>query len=283
MQIFKEIGALKAFLQSFHTSQKPVGLVPTMGALHQGHLSLISTSKQQNHLTVCSIFVNPTQFNNPADLEKYPRTPERDNKFLRDAGCDVLFTPDVKEMYAQPSALTFDFGQLDKILEGEFRPGHFSGVAVVVSKLLNIVQPANAYFGQKDYQQFRVVSSLVRELKFNVHLHCMPTVREEDGLAMSSRNLRLDAQQRQAAIAFYKALKEAQQGLLSGQEWAAVKARVSAEVNRNPNVRLEYLELADRETLRKLDTVTSAENCVLLIAGYVGEIRLIDNVLLDQS
>ena len=206
MVIFKEIEPLKAFLDNKRGRDLSIGLVPTMGALHPGHLELVKASKKVNSLAVCSIFVNPTQFNNPSDLEKYPRSLDKDIELLNSVGCDVLFFPDKKEMYQKPSTIKFDFGQLDKVLEGEFRPGHFSGVALVVSKLFNIVNPTRAYFGQKDFQQFKIINRLVEELHFNIELICFPTLREADGLAMSSRNLRLTDDQRKTALIFFKSV-----------------------------------------------------------------------------
>ena len=196
MHIFKEIKPLRAFLNQKRAEQESIGLVPTMGALHRGHLALIQASKAENKLTVCSIYVNPTQFNNSADLEKYPRTLPADIALLEEAGCDVLFCPGNQEMYRDVSTLTMDFGGVDKILEGKFRPGHFSGVGLVVSKLFNIVAPDRAYFGQKDFQQFSVIARLVKELQFGLELRRIPTLRESDGLAMSSRNMRLNESDR---------------------------------------------------------------------------------------
>src|SRR6478735_2463281 len=204
MEIFKEIGPLRAYLRSQKKGQSTVGLVPTMGALHTGHLTLIKEAKAENDLTVCSIYVNPTQFNNASDLAKYPRLLEKDSQLLKEAGCDVLFAPENSEMYASPSELKLEFGQLDKILEGKFRPGHFSGVGLVVSKLFNIVKPDRAYFGQKDFQQFAIISKLNEELLFGISLKAVYIVREEDGLAMSSRNLRLSSEERKKAIIFYQ-------------------------------------------------------------------------------
>lgn len=278
MQIFKEIGALKAFLAQFRNPGSAIGLVPTMGALHQGHLSLISASRAANRITVSSIFVNPTQFNNPSDLEKYPRTPEKDIAALESAGCDVLFMPSVDEMYATASSIRIDFGSLDKTLEGEFRPGHFSGVAIVVAKLFNIVLPTHVYFGQKDYQQYCIIARLVEELKFDLTLHCMPTVREEDGLAMSSRNLRLSETERRSASVFYQCLVHAKSELLKGSPWTQVKATVAEKVNKVNGVRLEYFQLADKHTLKAIEKVL--DDAVLVIAGYVGNVRLIDNLFI---
>lgn len=281
MEIFKEIAPLKAFLRAKRQQGKTIGLVPTMGALHAGHLSLIDTSKQATDLTVCSIFVNPTQFNNPADLEKYPRTLDKDTNWLEKVGCDVLFYPDTIEMYERASTIRFDFATLDKVMEGEFRPGHFSGVALVVSKLFNIVEPDHAYFGQKDWQQFAIIRQLVEELKFPLTLHSVPTLREADGLAMSSRNLRLTPAQRSVATVFYQALQHARNALHTGMALAVVKQQVKTLVESAQGVQLEYFELANSINLNLIDNVKSADRPILCIAGYVGEVRLIDNMFLD--
>ena len=233
MEIFKKIAPLKVYLEEIRRSGKTIGLVPTMGALHNGHIALISASKAQNSYTICSIYVNPMQFNNPADLQKYPRNLEQDVKLLEAAGCDVLFYPDNEEMYEGKSVLKFDFGDLDKVMEGKYRPGHFSGVALVVSKLFNIVNPDNAYFGQKDWQQFAVIQQVVTELKFGLTFHSIPTLRETDGLAMSSRNLRLNGMQRQQATVFYNALRLAKEKLKKGEEIARVKRLVGEMVEKS--------------------------------------------------
>lgn len=276
MHVFREIGPLKAFLKEKNTQQS-IGLVPTMGALHQGHISLLSASKSENDLTVCSIYVNPTQFNNPSDLEKYPRTLEADLNLLEKHGCDVVFAPSNTEMYEAPSSIKFDFGELDKVMEGQFRPGHFSGVALVVSKLFHIVAPDVAYFGQKDFQQFKVIEQLTSELKFDLKLRCMPILREEDGLAMSSRNQRLNPEQRKKSIVLYESLILAKEFLAKGQSLSSVKHQIKQKCEA-VSVKLEYLELAEAKNLKLTENVTG-EN-VLLIAGYVGEVRLIDNILL---
>jgi pantoate--beta-alanine ligase len=281
MEIFKQIAPLRTYLDRVRRSDKSIGLVPTMGALHQGHISLIQTSKSQNTTTVATIYVNPTQFNNPNDLQKYPKSPEKDLEMLRNAGCDVVFSPDDQEMYADIPLLKFDFGNLDKVMEGEFRPGHFSGVALIVSKFFNIIQPDRAYFGQKDWQQFAVIRMLVSELKFNFELHSVPILREPDGLAMSSRNLRLSQTQRSSATVFYHALIMAKNALTSGAGLETVKKAVTELVNSKPEMKLEYFELADSKNLSILNNVDKADLPILCIAGYAGEIRLIDNMFLD--
>ena len=227
MHIFTAVGPLKAFLKHHHPAQVSVGLIPTMGALHQGHISLVEASKKENSITVCSIYVNPKQFNNRTDFVKYPRTLEKDIQILGDVGCDVVFNPDDAEMYAEASQLSIDFGSLDKILEGKFRPGHFSAVAVVVSKLFNIIQPDRAYFGQKDFQQVIVISRLIEELKFDVKLVRLPIVREYDGLAMSSRNMRLNADERRQSVSLFECLKQTRDGLLRGESFSSLKEKVS--------------------------------------------------------
>ena len=280
MEIFKEISPLKAFLKEVRKAGKTIGLVPTMGALHRGHLSLIKASKASNDVTVSTVFVNPTQFNNPSDLLKYPRTLDKDTEMLKEVRCDVLFAPETTELYPQTSTLKLDFGTLDKVMEGEFRPGHFSGVGLIVSKLFNIVEPDNAYFGQKDWQQFAIISKLVEELNFPLNLHSVATQRETDGLAMSSRNLRLSAEQRKVATVFYRALQMAQRELLNGANIRATRKAVKDLVEHEEGVKLEYFEIADSKNLNVLENVDKANQPILCIAGFVGDVRLIDNLFL---
>lgn len=283
MEIFKQIAPLKAFLRSCKQQGLSIGLVPTMGALHEGHLSLIEASRQQNQVTVCSIFVNPTQFNNPVDLQKYPRTLDKDILLLKKVGCEVLFCPENDEMYESSSFLKFDFGHLENVMEGKFRPGHFSGVALVVSKLFHIVDPDHAYFGQKDWQQFAIIRQLVHELKFNLTLHSVAIAREKDGLAMSSRNLRLNADQRKNALAFYAGLIEGKKALLEGKSIEVVQQAVKEKVEQYAEMVLEYFEVADSKNLTLLKNVKDSDQPILCIAGYAGEVRLIDNMFLDSD
>lgn len=279
MQIFKEIKSLKQHLQQKKKAGFSVGLVPTMGALHQGHLALVKASKTATGVTVCSLFVNPTQFNNPADLEKYPRTIEKDIAMLESVECDVLFAPETSAMYERPGTIRFDFGNLDKVLEGEFRPGHFNGVAIVVSKLFHIVEPDEAFFGQKDYQQYQVVSKLVDELKFNIKLHSVPIVREASGLAMSSRNLRLTEEQKNKAVILHQSLSDARTGLLAGKPWDQVRHDITEKIKKTKELQLEYFELVHRDDLTVRDNIDVTKG-ILLTACYVGPVRLIDNMLL---
>ncbi|MBL7863596.1 MAG: pantoate--beta-alanine ligase [Cyclobacteriaceae bacterium] len=279
MHIFKEIAPLRDHLKSLRSGQSSIGFVPTMGALHKGHLGLINASKNHNDITVCSIYVNPTQFGNPEDLAKYPRTLEQDIDLLEQASCDVLFCPSNTVMYHRAEPLTISFDKLDRILEGEFRPGHFSGVAVVVSKLFNIVQPDIAYFGQKDYQQVMIISKLIEAMKFNVQLHVVPTVREHDGLALSSRNQRLSVDERNRATVLYQGLRATQQGLIQGLPLSELRTRVAALCD-SKGVRMEYLEVVDQDTFEVKESPTRA---VILIAAYVGNVRLIDNLVVESQ
>jgi pantoate--beta-alanine ligase len=280
MQIFKEIAPLKAFLIEKRLQGLTIGFVPTMGALHEGHLAIIRASRSENSITVCSVFVNPAQFNNPADLQKYPRTLESDTAQLERVGCDVLFCPEVETMYSGNSLIQFDFGHLDKVMEGKFRPGHFSGVALVVSKLFHIVEPHVAYFGQKDWQQFVVIQRLTTDLNFNLQLKSVPTVREADGLAMSSRNARLTADQRKKALILYSGLQFAYNRLKQGQNVADTKKEVARLFEGDPEIKLDYFELADSQNLTLLQNVLDSEKPILCMAAYIGEVRLIDNMFL---
>jgi pantoate--beta-alanine ligase len=282
MEVFNQIKALRSFLKSKRIENLSIGLVPTMGALHAGHLSLIKASRQENDLTICSIYVNPTQFNNSTDLEKYPRLIEADSKMLLESGCDVLFAPPNDQMYFHPSELKFDFGELDKVLEGKFRPGHFSGVGLVVSKLFNIVQPTRAYFGQKDFQQFAIISKLCQELLFDIELRPVPIMREPDGLAMSSRNLRLVGEDRKKATIFYQSLLAAKDALKAGKSWSEIESKINENFLNVPGVDLEYISVSDSSNLKEVKDVTIPGQAIILIAGYVGEVRLIDNILLNE-
>lgn len=277
MQIFKEIRPLKLHLQQKRKEGYSVGLVPTMGALHEGHLSLIRASKAAADVTVCSLFVNPTQFNNPIDLEKYPRTPEKDISLLESADCDVLFAPETSAMYERQGVIHFDFGELDKVLEGKFRPGHFSGVATVVSKLFNIVEPDHAFFGQKDYQQLQIITRLVEELKFNLEIHGMPILREPGGLAMSSRNQRLTNEERKRALILHESLNDARNQLLAGKPWVVVQKDVTEKINKTKDVKLEYFELTRRDDLTNTNNAGIGDG-IILTACFVGSVRLIDNM-----
>jgi pantoate--beta-alanine ligase len=277
MHIFKEIAPLRTHLSALQSTHSTVGFVPTMGALHEGHLSLIRASKKENKITVCSIYVNPTQFGNQEDLSKYPRTLDKDIFLLERESCDVLFCPENNEMYSSKLTMTIAFDGLDNVLEGEFRPGHFSGVARVVAKLFNIVQPQVAYFGQKDFQQVMVINRLVEELKFNVKICLMPIVREADGLAMSSRNQRLSPKERQDAGVLHRVLLRTRDGIEAGKSLHTLRDEALNLCIEN-NATLEYLSVADRKQFNLLEEKIVPGEGVILIAAKVGPVRLIDNL-----
>lgn len=279
MKVCKTIADLRSELSAFRTSSK-IGLVPTMGALHNGHLSLVETARKQADVTVASIFVNPAQFNNPEDLIKYPRTLEDDLKKLEAAQCDFVFTPEVDEVYPSKPEVKINLGPITNQLEGKFRPGHFDGVGLVVSKLFHIVQPDIAFFGQKDLQQFFVIKKLVDELNFPIDLHMVTTEREASGLAMSSRNLRLNPADQEEASLLYKALKRAQSMLLGSSEVAPVKLAIAELFNQSARLELEYFEVVDTSNFKPLDRVKEQSKTAICIAAEIGEVRLIDNLLL---
>ncbi len=280
MLIFTKIVDLKGFLKQIKAEGRTVGFVPTMGALHNGHISLISISKSVCSLTVCSIFVNPTQFNDKADLKRYPRMPEKDAAFLENAGCDVLFMPSVEEVYPNgPVTETYNFGYLNTVLEGKYRPGHFNGVAQVVKRLFEIVEPDKAFFGSKDYQQVMIIKALVKQMHSSIEIVNCPILREADGLAMSSRNALLSEEERRIASLVPKIMQEAKHiALINGIKRA--KDFVAAEILKVPVMKLEYFEIctADLNEIEKIDPSVKA---VALIAVFVGKIRLIDNLSLN--
>lgn len=281
MKVFKTIHQLREHLSPLR-SQTKIGLVPTMGALHQGHISLVEESKKKSQLTVASIFVNPTQFNNPEDLKKYPKTLESDLAKLSEAGCDIAFVPDDSEIYPTKPEIKIDLGPITTELEGKFRPGHFNGVGLVVSKLFHIVQPNLAFFGQKDLQQFYVIKKLVTELNFPVELHMVTTQREANGLAMSSRNMRLSADEIKEASMLYKALKTSQNMLLAQSDIEEVKAQVQELFSQSERLELEYFEVIDTSSFKPLLKVKDSRKTAMCIAAEIGSVRLIDNLLLNS-
>lgn len=279
---FQEISALQNFLWQKRKADKKIGFVPTMGALHEGHLSLIRLSKQENDVTVCSVFVNPTQFNNAEDLAKYPRTLEKDAQMLESVGCDVLFIPEVATMYPEKTTLQFHFGHLENVMEGKFRKGHFNGVALVVSKLFHIVQPHKAYFGQKDLQQFAIIRTLVQDLMFPLELVRCPIVREANGLAMSSRNQRLNRQEQEIASYLYKALQKAE-SMLESHSVKQIQKAVKEYLLHIGGIELEYFEVAEANTLQIIEDLSGFRGDVALcIAAYVSGVRLIDNLIVEK-
>jgi pantoate--beta-alanine ligase len=283
MILFKKAIDLRNHLDKQRKQGKKYGFIPTMGALHAGHISLISNSKKANELTVCSIFVNPTQFNDPKDYEKYPVTLEKDIVILEAAGCDILFLPSVPEMYPGGTNVSkhYELGYLETILEGQYRPGHFQGVCTIVHRLLDIVKPNNLYVGQKDYQQCMVIKKLIEliGMKDQVHLHISPTLRETSGLAMSSRNMRLTEHERAGARVIYETLLTVKEQLKKGD---LILLKKQAEANLIENgFRVDYVEIADARDLSIVDEWNGAQKLVTLTAAHLNDIRLIDNILLN--
>ena|ERR1700722_999507 len=279
MILFKRSDDLSKWLNKETGSGKSIGFVPTLGALHAGHISLITISKKETDLTVCSIFVNPTQFNDPQDFQKYPVTLEKDIPLLEAAGVDILFLPGVPEVY--PTGTTnlehYDLGRLETLLEGKYRPGHFQGVCQVMDRLLTTVRPDHLFMGRKDYQQCMVIQRLLQLTELPTLLHRCPIVREPDGLAMSSRNLRLNPAQRANATAIYRAL------LLLGQRFRIAPADTLAAAEtilKQADFQIDYISVADAVTLEPIPDPTSPAEIVALIAAFQGEIRLIDNLIL---
>jgi pantoate--beta-alanine ligase len=261
-----------------HKTGKIVGFVPTLGALHQGHISLIKQAQQSSAEVVCSIFVNPTQFNDPKDLEKYPRPIAADISMLEQVGCDILFNPPVNEIYDDNEKWHLNIGDLEHLLEGEFRPGHYQGVTQVVYKLFSIVKPDVAFFGQKDYQQFLVISKMVELLNMPVKLVMCPIERENNGLAMSSRNIHLTSDDRQHALILSKTLSWVKNNFDAGNI-PAIKQQAGLMISNEPGIELEYFEIVDGQTLHTANANT--KNIVALVAARAGKTRLIDNMLID--
>lgn len=294
MIIFNSAQQLKIYLNSARDQHYSVGFVPTMGALHRGHISLINIAKIQSDLVVCSIFVNPTQFNDLSDLQNYPRNFEADCKLLETAHCDILFTPEVSELYtfeelelkkekiedkSWTEGTTVDFGPLVEVMEGAHRPGHFNGVAQVVSKLFRIVEPDKAFFGQKDFQQLAVIRKMVKQLNMPTEIFACPIVREKNGLAMSSRNERLSAEDRDIASIISKTLFEVKE-LQTIKTIAELKSFAETKLKTDPKIELEYFEISDAESLQPITDYKQAQSAVACVALKLGNVRLIDNVVL---
>lgn len=282
MEIIHTIAALKAILQPFQNKKAKVALVPTMGALHNGHLSLIAIAKQHSEIVVCSIFVNPTQFTDPKDLEKYPRPLEHDIKMLTNAGCDFVFMPTVKEMYPNfptPEEWHIDLGDAEFLLEGEFRKGHYQGVTQIVKKLFDAVTPDVAFFGQKDFQQVLMIKNMVKYFNLPVNIISCPIIREDDGLAMSSRNIHLTATDRKNALVLSKALQFVKDNFDS-LSLSELLQTAKEMINATKGVELDYFTIADGDTLLPVKA-KKERNTVALVAAKVGETRLIDNMILN--
>lgn len=282
MKVIHTIKDLQAELSVLKAQGKKVGLVPTMGALHAGHASLVKRSVNENEVTVVSVFVNPTQFNDKNDLVKYPRTLDADCKLLEDCGATYAFAPSVEEMYPEPDTRQFSYAPLDTVMEGAFRPGHFNGVCQIVSKLFEAVKPHRAYFGEKDFQQLAIIHEMVRQMQFDLEIVGCPIVREEDGLALSSRNARLSAEERENAL-------KISQTLFKSRTFAAThtvsetQKFVEDAIAAAPGLRLEYFEIVDGNTLQKVRNWDQTSYAVGCITVFCGDVRLIDNIKYKES
>lgn len=283
MILFKKTEELHKWLEIQRKDRRKIGFVPTMGALHYGHISLIHASEKENEITVASIFVNPTQFNDPKDFEKYPVTIEKDIDMLEEAGCNVLFLPDSEEIYPGGinTSIHYDLGFLETVLEGRFRPGHFQGVCMVVHRLLEIVLPDNLYLGQKDYQQCMVISRLVELIgqQNRIRIRICPTLREKNGLAMSSRNMRLSDYKRTTATTIFHCLNYLKENLVPGNPENLIQ--YSKSMLQKKGFKIDYVEIADAGSLQQINEWDGKQKLVALIAAFLDEVRLIDNMLLN--
>lgn len=283
MKLIKTIKELHREILPLRAANKTVGFVPTMGALHEGHLSLVKQCLADNDVCVVSIFVNPTQFNDKEDLKKYPRNVEKDCRLLNTISENlIVFNPSESEVYPEPDTRIFNFGQLDKVMEGKFRPGHFNGVAQVVSRLFDIVKPDRAYFGEKDFQQLAIIRHMVRQLKLDVQIVPMPIIREQSGLALSSRNARLTDVQRASAVNISKILFKSRNEMYKHLTIAETIKKVTDQINAVQNLEVEYFEIVDGTTLQPLNDWSESEYVVGCIAVFCGEVRLIDNIVYNS-
>lgn len=280
MRTLKRVSSLQRHLNIIRDEKLKIGFVPTMGALHSGHMSLIQKSEKENDITVCSIFVNPTQFNQKEDLEKYPRDLVKDAKILRANGCDYVFAPYISQIYPKKlnTKVNLDISQLTNKMEGPNRPGHFEGVVQVVKRLLDIVQPDRLYMGQKDFQQFTIINYMLKELDIPTELRVCPIIRDIDGLALSSRNVRIDAQRRPLCNVLYEALKQAK-AELNDISINSIETRAIDKIN-SVGFNTEYFSIVDGYTLENVQNIHNHDYVVACTAAWVGDVRLIDNMIL---
>lgn len=278
MKVLNTKNELINLLDTYKSEGKKIGFVPTMGALHEGHLSLVKESKNHSDITVVSIFVNPTQFNDPEDLKRYPRTLNEDIELLKTVNCDIVFAPSVEEIYPEPDMRKFDFGYLESVMEGAKRPGHFNGVGQVVSRLFDIVKPHKAFFGMKDFQQVAIIKTMIKQLQYDIEIIPCPIIREENGLAKSSRNTLLDENHKKSAPHIYATLKAAKD-LAHQMKVSELKKWITDEINQDPYLETEYVEIVDDTTLKIIEDWSEQGKKVACVAVYAGKIRLIDNIV----
>ncbi len=281
MILARTIEETENYLSTIRREGKCIGLVPTMGSLHAGHLSLVNCCRAENDVTVVTIFVNPAQFNDPEDFERYPRNPDQDLHKLERTGCEMVFIPDVETIYPEPDRRTFDFGKLGKIMEGRSRPGHFNGVARVVSRLFDIIKPDRAYFGEKDIQQLAIIRKMAAVIKSPVEIRACATLRESDGLAMSSRNMLLNERERKNAALIIQTLRKALQK--QDLQVNELKQWVAGVINQNPFLELDYFEIVNSSDLKPVIDWSDGEGKLIgCIAVFVGKVRLIDNIFFSN-
>lgn len=278
MKVLRTVGELRQAMDEARAAGQSIGLVPTMGALHAGHASLVDKAREQNNIVVVSVFVNPTQFNNPNDLSTYPRTEQADCELLEKHGADYAFIPSVEEIYPEPDTRVFPLGEVAEVMEGAMRPGHFNGVAQIVSKLFAMVLPTRAYFGEKDFQQIAVIRRMVQLEGFDLEIVACPIKREPDGLALSSRNVRLTPEGRAQAPAIHRVLAESL-SMAADHTPAEVKQWVTERINNAGGLETEYYEIADALTMQPVDNWQSPNGTVGCVTVYCGDVRLIDNIL----
>ncbi len=278
MKVLRTVGELRQAMDEARAAGQSIGLVPTMGALHAGHASLVDKAREQNNIVVVSVFVNPTQFNNPNDLSTYPRTEQADCELLEKHGADYAFIPSVEEIYPEPDTRVFPLGEVAEVMEGAMRPGHFNGVAQIVSKLFAMVLPTRAYFGEKDFQQIAVIRRMVQLEGFDLEIVACPIMREPDGLALSSRNVRLTPEGRAQAPAIHRVLAESL-SMAADHTPAEVKQWVTERINNAGGLETEYYEIADALTMQPVDNWQSPNGTVGCVTVYCGDVRLIDNIL----
>ena len=277
MVVYTSIKDIQSAIRQHRADGHSIGFVPTMGALHRGHISLLEQSIKENDITIVSIFINPMQFNNKQDLEKYPRTLEDDCKKLEEAGCNIVFAPSAGEMYPEEVKEHYDFGQLEKVMEGEHRPGHFNGVAVVVKRLFDICMPNKAYFGEKDFQQLAIIKALVEQENMPLEIIGCPIIREKDGLAMSSRNVRLSPEERSIAPEIFKSLNWIKQQA-GDRSIGEIVILAEEKLDAMSGMKVEYICIADEGTLMPVQSWDEADNIRAFIALFMGDVRLIDNL-----
>ncbi len=278
MQIFKTKKTLSKKLNEIRNNKK-IGFVPTMGSLHEGHISLIKESLKTCDITICSIFINPTQFNNTNDFQNYPKSLNEDLIKLKKNNCDIAYTPDVDDLYAEnETSKEYNFGNITKVMEGKYRPGHFNGVATVVEKFFHIIKPKKAFFGEKDLQQLQIIKKLVNQKKINIDIIGMPTIRQKNGLAKSSRNKLLSAEEKKEAAAIYQSLLYSKNNINIGIP--ALKKYITKEINSKKNIKIEYVEFVELKNMNKIKKFNNKITCAICVAAYINKIRLIDNIIL---